>query len=173
MMLMQLVELNLDMKEPFFDMAHDFRLAGETRYSEVLDDEFNFASYIVTLRNESCGKNLKEGQVPMTTWWLINEKNEICGLSRLRHYLNPSLEKEGGHIGYVVPPSKRKKGHGTVLLELMLGRAGEFGLDRVLVTCDSDNIGSARIIEKNGGVLENDVVSDNSGKLVSRYWIKL
>jgi len=60
-----------------------------------------------------------------------------------------------------------------VLLKLMLGRAGEFGLDRVLVTCDSDNIGSARIIEKNGGVLENDVVSDNSGKLVSRYWIKL
>ena len=171
--MLQLVELDLDMKEPFFSMAHGFRLAGETRYSEVLEDDFDFASYIVTLRNESCGKNLSKGHVPMTTLWLINDRNEICGLSRLRHYLTPGLEKEGGHIGYVVPPSKRKKGHGTVLLELMLGRVRKFGLDRVLITCDSDNIGSARIIEKNGGVLENEVVSDNSGKLVSRYWIKL
>lgn len=171
--MLHLVQLDLSMKEQLLEMAHDFRLAGEARYSDVLEDGFDFALYIDTLRSESNGQDLRQDHVPMTTLWLINDKNEICGLSRLRHYLIPHLEKEGGHIGYVVPPSKRKMGYGTVLLGLMLVRASEFGLDRVLVTCDSDNIPSARIIEKNGGVLENEVVSDNSGKLVSRYWIKL
>ncbi|MEL1135759.1 GNAT family N-acetyltransferase [Desulfitobacterium sp. THU1] len=171
--MLHLVEIELGMEEQFFEMARDFRLAGEARYSEVLEDGFAFASYIDALRSESCGQGLPQGHVPMTTLWLINDKNEICGLSRLRHYLVPHLEKEGGHIGYVVPPSKRRMGNGTMLLGSMLVSAREFGLDRVLVTCDSDNVPSARIIEKNGGILENEVVSDNSGKLVSRYWIKL
>jgi predicted acetyltransferase len=82
--------------------------------------------------------------------------------------------KEGGHIGYTVRPSDRRKGYGSTLCRLMLEEAwSRLGLRRVLITCDTDNVGSARIIQKNGGVFESEVRSDHSGKRVSRYWVDL
>ena len=83
----------------------------------------------------------------------------------------PHLEKEGGHIGYDIRPSERRKGYGTVLLALTLKKAQELGLHEVLVTCDSDNVDSVRIIEKNGGELIGRAVSEHTGKEVNRYRI--
>jgi predicted acetyltransferase len=85
----------------------------------------------------------------------------------------PALEHHGGHVGYAIRPSERLKGYGTRLLALTLDKAREMGLGRVLVTCDTDNFASVRVIEKNGGVLENQVISNRSGKMISRYWIAL
>lgn len=113
------------------------------------------------------------GVVPSTTWWLVRDGERILAECRLRHRLNAMLEHEGGHIGYLVRPSERRLGYGTRLLGLALERARDFGLTRVLLTCDANNVGSARIIEHNGGVLENQVLSRHSGALVSRYWIDL
>ncbi|MHB8934154.1 MAG: GNAT family N-acetyltransferase, partial [Bellilinea sp.] len=93
--------------------------------------------------------------------------------SRLRHRLTPLLEEEGGHIGYDIRPSERGKGYATLLLALTLEKARESGMAGVLVTCDEDNIASARVIEKNKGQLLNTVVSQTSGKQVRRYWIDL
>ncbi len=85
----------------------------------------------------------------------------------------PHLEREGGHIGYDVPPSERMKGYGTILLKHVLLKAKEMGIKKVLITCDADNIGSAKIIENNGGIYENESISTESGKPVSRYWISI
>jgi predicted acetyltransferase len=87
--------------------------------------------------------------------------------------LNPDLEIEGGHIGYAIRPSLRKMGYGTLILTLTLEKARALGLRGVLVTCDTENLGSARIIEKNGGVLESVAISPDSNKKISRYWIEI
>jgi predicted acetyltransferase len=97
----------------------------------------------------------------------------MIGITHLRHRLTDPLRKEGGHIGYNIRPSERRKGYGTKILELALDKAREIGLKRVLVTCDTDNVASGKIIRKNGGVFEGESISDRSGKPVSRYWIEL
>jgi predicted acetyltransferase len=83
------------------------------------------------------------------------------------------LEHRGGHIGYVIRPSRRKQGYGASLLSLMLEKAHELGLARVRITCDTDNIGSAKVIEKNNGALSATTISERTGKLISQYWIDL
>ncbi|HZE86594.1 MAG TPA: GNAT family N-acetyltransferase [Methylomirabilota bacterium] len=130
----------------------------------------NFPSYISKLLSESQGKNLPEGYVPQTTYWLI-DNNEFIGRVSIRHSLTEHLLKEGGHIGYDVRPSKRKMGYGTKILELSLSKAKKLGIHKILVTCNETNIGSKKIIEANGGIFEDHLELDE-GKLAKlRYWI--
>lgn len=96
--------------------------------------------------------------------------SKIVGTIAVRHTLNDSLLKSGGHIGYGVRPSERRKGYGAEMLALALEKCREFGIEKALVTCDKDNIASAKTALRNGGVLENEVVEDD-GNIVQRYWI--
>lgn len=96
----------------------------------------------------------------------------IVGLLQIRHELNEHLTRIGGHIGDMVRPSERRKGYGSEQIRLALGKCRELGLERVLVTCDKDNIASARTIQKNGGVLENELL-DEDGLVKQRYWIEI
>ena len=79
--------------------------------------------------------------------------------------------RSAGHIGYDIRPSKRKQGYGSKILELALPKAKELDIERVLLTCDETNTGSRRIIEKNGGVLENQVKNPETGVDKLRFWI--
>jgi predicted acetyltransferase len=110
--------------------------------------------------------------VPSTLYWLQRD-GRILGQASLRPRLNENLRLEGGNIGYNIRPTERQKGYGTLILKLMLDEARQLRLEKVLITCDADNLGSARIIEKNGGVLEGQGISKISGKLVNRYWIEI
>jgi predicted acetyltransferase len=105
-------------------------------------------------------------RVPSDYWW-IAEGDEVVGFLAIRHRLDDWLLEVGGHIGYSVRPSRRRQGHATRALGLALERSRELGIDRALVTCDDDNVASARTIESQGGVLE-DVREDKR-----RYWIAL
>lgn len=89
----------------------------------------------------------------------------------IRHRLNEYLLQFGGNIGYSVRPSQRRKGYATEMLALALEECRKLGLDRALVTCDKTNIGSAKTIQKNGGVLENEVLEGD--RITQRYWIAL
>jgi predicted acetyltransferase len=175
----KLVEPTIDLKVEFQDLGReylDYLSQSKTTspgrpypYQEAIDD---FSTFLRKSDDLANGINLAEGMVPMTTFWLVREDKRILGHSHLRHRLTPALEKEGGHIGYSIRPSERRKGYGTLILALTLEKAFERGIARVLVTCDTDNIPSAKIIQKNGGILENETLSDRSGKMISRYWIK-
>ena len=99
---------------------------------------------------------------------MVNGK--IVGTIAIRNYLNDSLMKSGGHIGYGIRPSERRKGYGAKMLALALKKCREFGVEKALVTCDKDNIASAKTAMKNGGILENELVEEN-GNIVQRYWI--
>ncbi len=104
------------------------------------------------------------GHVPCTTWWWVDGPDYL-GRIALRHRLTGGLRETGGHIGYDVRPSARRRGHATAMLRAVLPHARSLGIEQVLVTCDTDNIGSRRVIESNGGVLEDE----RHGKL--RFWV--
>jgi predicted acetyltransferase len=99
------------------------------------------------------------------------DRGAYIGRVSIRHELNEQLLRIGGHIGYEVRPGMRRRGHGTRALRLALDEARKLGLRRVLLTCDPENIASTKIIERNGGRLEEDV--PKGGERVRRYWIDL
>ncbi len=106
----------------------------------------------------------KPGQVPCTYLWIV-ESETFLGSLAIRHELNDFLLNEGGHIGYSVRPSARRRGHAAAALADALPMARALGIRRVLLTCDENNVGSRATIEKNGGVCEDT----RNGK--RRYWI--
>lgn len=109
-----------------------------------------------------------EPLVHATYWWIV-EDGKVVGSITLRHRLTDFLLNAGGHIGYSVRPTARKRGLAAWALGRVLTHARERGLDRVLVTCDDSNGASARTIERNGGVLE-DIRDTDLGR-TRRYWI--
>jgi predicted acetyltransferase len=165
----ELIEPSEELKPELLAMAEEYAAAGDERYREVIE---NFDGYMRGIARYAAGVNLPEGHVPSSTFFLVHQ-GKIVGHSALRHQLTPALEHEGGHIGYDIRPSARRRGYGTLILALTLKRARNLGLARALLTCDTDNTASARIIERNGGALAARVVSERSGKLISQYWIEL
>ncbi len=118
-------------------------------------------------------KNPGEGLVPDSTFFLYDdERDKLLGAVNIRHYLNEYLLKEGGHIGDGIRPTERRKGYATKMIALALQECKKLGIERVLMTCDKDNIGSAKSIMKNGGILENEFVN-SEGVVEQRYWIDL
>lgn len=107
--------------------------------------------------------------VPAATYFAV-VAGEIVGTVQIRHCLNASLLEHGGHIGYGVRPSRRRKGFASEMLRLALGKCRGLGIGKALVTCDKDNIGSMRTIIKNGGILENETLQKD-GTVLQRYWI--
>jgi predicted acetyltransferase len=165
-----LVKLAVEHESEFLAMLREYQTAGEGRYRYALARaERDFGSFVLHLNNGQTNRRLRKGRVPQTHYWLVRDDGYFLAGSRLRHWLTPALEREGGHIGYDVRPSERGKGYGILQLGLTLEKARDLGLARILVTCDTDNYASARIIKKNGGRFENELTSDHTGKPVSRY----
>jgi len=110
--------------------------------------------------------------VPVSLFWLVAGEIFIGEMS-FRHRLNDYLRLSGGHIGYGVRPSLMGRGFGTRLLALGKDEARRLGLQALLITCHDDNPASARVIEANGGVLEDIVDDIFGGGPLRRYWIAL
>lgn len=112
-----------------------------------------------------------ESWVPATQFVCLNGAGCIVGMIDLRHRLNDYLAEIGGHIGYSVRPSQRRRGYASRMLHMVLDEARRRGFSRVLVTCDEGNEPSRRTIEYNGGVFERTAQDDDV--IVRRYWITL
>lgn len=170
----QLVPPSIEYQSIFLDLMREFIAEGNRRYvlmyPAARDD---FPRYIRRLERAAKYTALQPGFIQETTYWLRRGEAYILGSCRLRHRLSRALTHEGGHIGYDIRPKERGKGYGTLQLRLVLEKAAGMGLRKVLVTCDTDNLASTRVIEKNGGVLENRVVSHVTRKKVNRYWIEI
>lgn len=159
---------HMQYKESFIAAMREFEKEGSPpRWSfEALDAHFD--EYVeILIQNET---EPMPGFVPQTSYWLIVEE-QYAGSIDIRHKLTPALQKFGGHIGYQIRPSFRKKGYGELQLKLCLPYVWQMGIERALITCDDDNIASRKIIEANGGVL-HDSIDNNREVLTRRYWIE-
>ena len=94
----------------------------------------------------------------------------VVAIVHIRHTLNDALLQQGGHVGYSTHPAYQGWGIATRVLAFAVRTLNEMGVHKVLVTCQHDNLASARVIEKNGGILEN-ILTKSNGVQVSRYWI--
>ncbi|MBQ8834832.1 MAG: GNAT family N-acetyltransferase [Oscillospiraceae bacterium] len=151
-------------------MMEEWYASGESivPYAIRRLDYRDFENYLANLEV----KDDSEGLVPDSTFFCLDEaRDEFVGAVNIRHYLNDYLLLCGGHIGDGVRPSRRREGVATQMIGMALEECRRLGIDRVLMVCDKSNIGSARSIQKNGGVLENEIEVD--GELQQRYWIEL
>lgn len=113
-----------------------------------------------------------ENMVQATLFFLVDMNQRILWALQIRHNLgNQNLREWGGHIGYGVRPSERRKWYATDMLHLGIIEAKKLWLDRVMLGCDIWNTASAKVIEKNGGILER--IAHHDGKESKIYWIEL
>ena len=158
-------------EEDEFLRAHRATTPDVPNFLHYYDEGMSFVRYLEVLAERARGENLPPGHVP-STFLFAYDGSRIVGRVSIRRTLNAFLLRVGGHIGYAVVPEFRRRGYATAMLRLALRVAREqFALDRVLLTCDDDNVGSIRTIEKNGGVLENVVSGPDLAKPKRRYWI--
>ncbi len=161
------------LRDEFIAYCEEFRDAGErVVHGQAEPARRDFAALMAQWAREAAEPDPGAGKVRMERFWLVRG-NRILGTARLRHRLTETLLRRGGHVGYDVRPSERGKGHGTRMLGMVLDRARAIGLSRALVTCDKGNIASARVIAKNGGVLEDEVRIEGLDVTTQRYWIDL
>lgn len=148
--------------------GRDGRTLADQEFAQVGSDWASpdgFARLVAAIRAEALEESPRPaGHVPQTTLWWVRGDHYYGRLS-MRHRLTPGLLEVGGHIGYAVRPSARRQGHATAMLRAALPFARELGINRALITCDASNEGSRRVIEHNGGVLEDRRVA----KL--RFWV--
>lgn len=168
----RLVKPSAALFDAFLAMSDDYRRAGEPRYQR--DGGWTlpaFEDYLRGLADLEAGTGLPPNRSPQAARWLLDDAGRIVGVSRLRTRLTDELRVEGGNVGCDVPPSRRRRGHGTELLRLTLDEAWDRGMAEVLVTCDRDNAGSRKIIEANSGVLDSEGISPESGLPILRFRI--
>jgi predicted acetyltransferase len=172
----ELVEPTVAVRASFvaamLEFADEGRAGDDTAVGRDLADwrerwatDEGFAEYVdAVVRDQEEDAPRRPGWVPCTTLWWV-EGGEYLGRIAIRHRLNPALREVGGHIGYDVRRSARRRGHATAMLAAALPVAARLGIDPALVTCDDTNIASRKVIEANGGILE-----DQRGVKL-RYWV--
>lgn len=154
------------------DIINEFESAGEKiiPYGLWLKTR-NYSEYLRMTRNFRDNIDIPSHLVQADTYFLMFDGDKkILGAVNIRHSLNENLLKTGGHIGYGIAPSERRKGYATELLKAALKKCKELSISSILVTCDKDNIGSAKTIKNNGGILEDEFLEED-GNIVQRYWI--
>ncbi|MEO8610258.1 MAG: GNAT family N-acetyltransferase [Chloroflexota bacterium] len=155
-------------KDTYLDALREFHQEARDLELDLYDLTNHFRYYLQSWYDRRA--NPKPGQVAESTFWMIEEETFIGRIS-VRHHLTESLMQFGGHIGYEIRPTKRRQGYGTSMLGLGLEKARAVNITRALVTCDDTNSASAKIIQANGGVLENIILLAGYPVPIRRYWI--
>lgn len=173
-MSLELVKLSKHYEKQLIDMIEEWKadiIANHTNRSPWVifkNNPRNFDYYLENLET----KEETERWVPDSVYFLHDTKRDILlGAVNIRHKLNEELFRTGGHIGDGIRPSERRKGYATEMIRLALIECRKLGLDRVLMVCNKDNVGSVKSIIRNGGILENEV--EDNGSIEQRYWIEL
>lgn len=171
----KLVYPTIEYEAKAFDYIKEFKeynsqingVGGLDRYS-------NYNDWLVKIDNDSNDSRKEPPRVQATTFFFVREEDDtIIGMINIRHYLNNYLLKEGGNIGYSIRPLERNKGYAKKMLLIALDFCKSLKIDRVLLTCDKNNIPSKKTIISCGGVFENEIYDGSYAEIVERYWIYL
>lgn len=162
-----LIRPNVKYKKSFIEAVYEFHQEGENKKFKISELENDFKGFVKKLLDKEKGIGLKKGYLPESVYWLV-EGGEYIGRISLRHRYKKPIRTQD-HIGYEIRPSKRGKGYGTKILKLALPKFWKLKIPRARITCFDDNLASIKIIEKNGGVLQDKIKF--KGKLLRRYSI--
>lgn len=154
---MKIEKISLKHKEQIMEMCKEYNLNNEDYNGAFfIKNIIDYEEKIKELDNASNGILDNPAFVPYTCYVFIIE-DKIVGVGSVRHYLNEYLEKFGGHIGYSIRPTERKKGYGSKALELLINQAKKMNIEKILITCNINNIGSKKVIENNNGKFINQI----------------
>ena len=163
---MRLVKPSIKFQESYDRYIKE--LGSEERYPFPLDFDYtDFSAYLSKVDEFSKGNNLPEGYVQSSTLWLISN-DEIVGITNVRHRLNPSIERCGGHIGLSIKPSERGKNLGKALMKMSIDfLSNNLGVKTIHIHCYKNNAASSNTIKACGGVLHSEI--EDNGQAVERY----
>jgi predicted acetyltransferase len=168
---LRLVKPTTDLEEEYLDFYHEWKSNGGDMIPWVIKKDPNpFSKMVDSLLLAEKGENLPNGWVPDSTYWLVSGSDRILGVVNIRHSLTEKLSQNGGHIGYGIRPSERRKGFATKLLTLSLQKAQSIGIDQVLIVCDAWNKPSERTILSADPVRDEDFIEED-GNVIFRYWV--
>lgn len=171
---LKLIKPTMEYEQQAYEYIEEFKeynsiIAGSGKLDEYVG---RYNEYLELL--EKCRTNPPKNWVKSETFMLIREfDNKLLGMINIRLDLNENLLKRGGHIGYSIRPTERKKGYNSYQLYKALEYCEEKGLENVLITCNKENIASAKSIQKYGGILENEILDEKTNEIVQRYWINV
>ncbi len=173
---MKLVLPGPEYKEKAIDYINEFYEYGsEINGSGSLDGflkESTYEKWLEKVRLYMDIANLPESKVPDLTYFYVREEDDrIVGMVNIRLALNDFLRKEGGHIGYSIRPTERRKNYATDMLSLALKVCRRIGIKEVLVSCDKENVASAGVIRKCDGILKEEFYSETFGETIQMYGI--
>ncbi len=171
---LELVFPTEEYKEQVEEYLQEFLDNGENEIAGDggLDELKDFDKWLEKIRNDLSIETIDKDRIPATLYLTVRKSDgKIVGNLQIRHFLNEKLLNYGGHIGDSVRPSERRKGYATEQIRLALDKCRELGIGNVLMDCNKSNIGSAKAIQNNGGILENEIYVGK--ELVQRYWITL
>lgn len=169
---MELIKPSLQYAASFVKAMNELRTIKEDSFYRALGSPQTISQYIQLVEKHEKSQDLPMGWVPYHTYWLI-DNDRFIGELHFRQLLTDYLKNYGGHIGYTIRPSERRKGYGKQILKFALPEIQKLGFDRVLVTCNETNIASKKIIEANGGEFEKANAQGSNLPCKLLYWITL
>lgn len=170
---MKLVNPKVKYKASYLELVKAAKTNGDiSEMGNAYRENENFDEMIKRLKDRTQGKNIAKLDVPSSMKWII-ENGEVVGTIDLRHLLNKNYFERLGHIAYYIHPQKRNRGYATKALNLAIKWYKKMPINKILITCYSDNEASKKVILNNGGIFEKSVQDKKSNKIINRYLIDI
>ena len=154
--------------EQILNYKEEFLLNNEIIHGAANMTSLSIPEWVQFTENTKYKESVTPDFVTAHTFFAL-DNDKIVGIINARHELNDYLLNFGGHIGYSVRKSERRKGYAKAMLTYTVDFLFSLGLEKILITCDKENIASKRTIESCDGILENEVIEES--RITLRYWI--
>lgn len=170
---MKLVNPTIKYKDSYLELVKAAKVNGDiSEMGNAYRENESFDTMVKRLKDRTQGKNIAKLDVPSSMKWII-ENGELVGTIDLRHVLNKNYFERLGHIAYYIHPQKRNRGYATKALSLAIKWYRKMPINKILITCYSDNEASKKVILNNGGVFEKATQDKQSNKTINRYLISI